>query len=184
MLELRFHSRGGQGGVIAGKLLAVAFDIEGKYVQTFPSFGVERRAAPVQTFLRVDDKPIRIRNQVYTPDMLIVMDPSLIAFTPVLTGLKDNGTIIINSERNAEHFDFHTKYKTITVNASKIALEHKLGSITQPIVNTAILGAFAKITGLLSIDSVTKAIKDEIPVRPEDNAAAAYDAYQKTGVLY
>ena len=115
MLELRFHSRGGQGGVIAGKLLAVAFDIEGKYVQTFPSFGVERRAAPVQTFLRVDDKPIRIRNQVYTPDMLIVMDPSLIAFTPVLTGLKDDGTIIVNSERNADHFDFHTKYKTISI---------------------------------------------------------------------
>ena len=178
MLEIRFHSRGGQGGVIAGKLLAVAFDLEGKYVQTFPSFGVERRAAPVQTFLRLDDKPIRIRNQVYTPDMLVILDPSLITFTPVLAGLKNEGTIIINTEKEVEDFDFHQKYKTHIVNASRIALKHKLGSVTQPIVNTAILGAFAKITGLVSIDSVLKAIKEEVPVKREENAAAAREAYE------
>ena len=177
MIEFRFHSRGGQGGVIAGKLLAVAFNKEDKYVQTFPTFGVERRAAPVMTFVRIDDKPIRIRNQVYEPDILVIMDPSLIKFTPVLNGLKEGGTIIVNSEHPPEYFDFPKKFKTITLNASAIALSHKLGSVTQPIVNTAILGALAKITGLIGIDSVVEAVKEESPVRPEDNAAAALDAY-------
>ncbi|MBC8278726.1 MAG: 2-oxoacid:acceptor oxidoreductase family protein [FCB group bacterium] len=183
MLEIRFHSRGGQGGVIAGKLLAVAFDKEGKFVQTFPSFGVERRAAPVQTFLRIDDRPIRIRNQVYAPDMLIVLDPSLITFTPVLAGLKDGGKIIINTEKTSADFDFSDMYETVTVNASKIALDHKLGSMTQPIVNTAILGAFAKITGLVSIESVIEAIVGDIPVKPEENAAAAREAYESAPAM-
>ena len=177
MIEFRFHSRGGQGGVYAGRLLAVAFNKENKYVQTFPTFGVERRAAPVMTFVRIDDKPIRIRNQVYKPDILIIMDPSLIKFTPVLNGLKDGGMILVNSEHPPEHFNFPPNYKTVCINASKIALSHNLGSVTQPIVNTAILGALAKITGLLSLDSVVEAIKEESPVRPEDNAASAIDAY-------
>ncbi len=169
--------------MIAGKLLAVAFDKEGKFVQTFPSFGVERRAAPVQTFLRIDDRPIRIRNQVYAPDMLIVLDPSLITFTPVLAGLKDGGKIIINTEKTSADFDFSDMYETVTVNASKIALDHKLGSMTQPIVNTAILGAFAKITGLVSIESVIEAIVGDIPVKPEENAAAAREAYESAPAM-
>ena len=178
MLEIRFHSRGGQGGVIAGKLLASAFDKEGKFVQTFPAFGVERRGAPVQTFLRIDDKPIRIRTQVYSPEMLIILDPSLITFTPVLTGLKDGGSIIINTEKDKSAFDFAEKYETHTVNAAKIALNHKLGSITQPIVNTSVLGAFAGITGLVSLESVIETIKEEIPIKPEENMAAAREAYE------
>jgi len=164
--------------VIAGKILAIAFDKEGKHVQTFPSFGVERRAAPVQTFLRIDDRPIRIRTQVYNPGMLVVLDPSLISFTPVLAGLKDDGKIIINTDKAPGDFDFSDKYETVTVNATKIALDHKLGSMTQPIVNTAILGAFAKITGLVSIESVIEAIIGDIPVKPEENAAAARAAYE------
>ena len=183
MLEIRFHSRGGQGGVIAGKLLAIAFDKEGKFVQTFPSFGVERRAAPVQTFLRIDDRQIRIRNQVYAPDMLVILDPSLIVSTPVLAGLKEGGKIIINTDKPTEDFDFSAKYETVTVNATKIALDHKLGSITQPIVNTAILGAFAGITGLVSINSVIEAIVGDIPVKPEENAAAAWAAYETVLVM-
>lgn len=179
MIELRFHSRGGQGGVIAGKILAVACSLEGKHVQSFPSFGVERRAAPVMTFVRVDDKPIRIRSQVYSPDILVVMDPSLILFTPVLNGLKHGGMILVNSERPVEHFGFPDKFKACTFNASAVALKHKLGSITQPIVNTAILGALAKASGLVKIESVVEAIKEDFPVRPEDNVAAALDAYNE-----
>jgi 2-oxoacid:acceptor oxidoreductase gamma subunit (pyruvate/2-ketoisovalerate family) len=163
--------------VIAGILLAIAFDKEGKYVQTFPSFGVERRAAPLQTFVRVDDRPIRIRTQVYTPDMLIIMDPSLIKFTPVLAGLKTHGIILINSEKKAEDFDFHTQYKTFVLDASKIALKHKLGTITQPIVNTTILGAFAKITGLVSFDSIAEAIKEEIGIKTPENIASTLEAF-------
>lgn len=178
MIEFRFHSRGGQGGVIAGKLLAVAAGMEGKYVQSFPSFGVERRASPVMTFVRIDDKPIRIRSQVYAPDILVIMDPSLIKFTPVLNGLKEGGTIIVNTPHPPEYFGFPEGFKVCAVNASKIALTYGLGSITQPIVNTSMLGAVAKITGLVSIDSVVKAIKDEVPARIEDNAAAAMDAFK------
>ena len=177
MIELRFHSRGGQGGVIAGKLLSVALFKEGKYVQSFPSFGVERRAAPVLTFVRFDDKPIRIRSQVYTPDMVIIMDPSLIKFMPVLTGLKEGGIVLVNSDKPADSFDFPADYRAVSFNAAKIALTHKLGSVTQPIVNTATIGALARVTGYVSIESVVEAIREEAPVRPEDNAAAAFDAY-------
>ncbi len=180
MLEIRFHSRGGQGGVIAGKILAIAFDKEGKFVQTFPSFGVERRAAPVLTFVRVDDRPILIRNQVYTPDILVVMDPSLIASTPVLAGLKDSGLIIVNTDKNPASFNFSQKYQTHSIDASKIALEHRLGSVTQPIVNSVILGAFAKITGLVSLDSVLAAIGSEIRIKTDSNLSAAKTAYEQT----
>jgi len=178
MLEIRFHSRGGQGGVIAGKILAIAFDKERKFVQTFPSFGVERRAAPVLTFVRVDDKPILIRNQVYTPDILVVMDPSLIASTPVLSGLKDTGLIILNTNKNPASFDFSQKYRTHTLDASKIALDYHLGSVTQPIVNSVILGAFAKITGLVSLDSILQSISGEIRIKTDSNLAAAKTAYE------
>jgi len=182
MLEIRFHSRGGQGGVIAGKILAIAFDKEGKFVQTFPSFGVERRAAPVLTFVRVDDRPILIRHQVYAPDMLVVMDPSLIASTPVLAGLKESGLIIINTDKAAQAFDFSQKYRTHTIDASKIALEHRLGSVTQPIVNSTILGAFAKITQLVSIDSIIVAIGSEIKIKTESNLSAAKTAYERVKI--
>ena len=181
MIELRFHSRGGQGGVIAGKMLAVACGMEGKHVQSFPSFGVERRAAPVMTFVRIDDKPVRIRSQVYTPDILVVMDPSLIQFTPVLNGLKDGGKILVNSDRAIEEFNFPDKFICASFNASEIALKYKLGSVTQPIVNTAILGALAKFTRIVKIESIIEAIKEDVPVRPEDNAASAREAYDAFG---
>ena len=181
MIELRFHSRGGQGGVIAGKMLAVACSKEGKHVQSFPSFGVERRAAPVMTFVRIDDKPVRIRSQVYAPDILVVMDPSLIQFTPVLNGLKDGGIILVNSDKPVEEFDFPDKYTCASFNASEIALKYKLGSVTQPIVNTAILGALSKFTGIVRIESVIDAIKEDVPVRPEDNAASAQESYDSFG---
>jgi len=106
MIELRFHSRGGQGGVIAGKLLAVAIFKEGKFVQTFPTFGVERRGAPVMTFVRISDKPIRLRNQVYAPDHLVVLDPSLLQFFDVLQGLKEGGIILVNTEKDIPNSTF------------------------------------------------------------------------------
>jgi 2-oxoacid:acceptor oxidoreductase gamma subunit (pyruvate/2-ketoisovalerate family) len=177
MTEFRFHSRGGQGGVVAGKLLAVSFFKEGKHVQTFPTFGVERRGAPVMTYVRISDKPIRLRNQVYEPDHLVILDPSLIAYFDVTQGLKKGGIILVNTDKDVAEFEFPEEFQPIAINAARIALDHKLGSITQPIVNTAIIGAIAKITGLVSLDSVVAAIKEEAPVKPEENAAAAVDAY-------
>lgn len=178
MIELRFHSRGGQGGVVAGKLLAVAFFKEGKFVQTFPTFGVERRGAPVMTYVRISDRRIRLRNQVYYPDHLVILDPSLIQHYDVTQGLKDGGIILVNTEKDVSEFNFPDRFRPIGVNAAHIAIGHKLGSITQPIVNTAVLGAFAKATGLVSIDSVVSAIKEEIHTKIEANARAALDAYE------
>ncbi len=179
MIELRFHSRGGQGGVIAGKLLAVAIFKEDKFVQTFPTFGVERRGAPVMTFVRISDKPIRLRNQVYAPDHLVILDPSLIQYFDVLQGLKTGGIILVNTDKDIAEFNFPDKFRPVAVNAARIAIEHKLGSITQPIVNTAVIGALAKATGLVRIESVVEAIKEEMPIKPEANAAAAVQAYQE-----
>ncbi len=180
MIEIRIHSRGGQGGVIAGKILAVAAFKEGKYVQTFPSFGVERRAAPVLTFVRLDDQPIRNRNQVYQPDHIVVMDPSLISATDITGGLKDGGWVLLNTERDPKEFEIPDRYQFATVNASAIAMRHQLGTRTQPIVNTAILGAVSRCIGVVKIDAIVEAIQEEVPANHEANMQAARDAFQET----
>lgn len=177
MIELRFHSRGGQGGVVAGKLLAVAVFKENRHVQAFPTFGVERRAAPVMAFVRIDDNPIRIRNQIYQPDHIVILDPSLISLMDVTQGLKPGGTILINSERKPEEFSFGDGYRVVTVDASTIAVRNGLGSVTQPIVNTSILGAVAKVLKVVSIESVVKAIEEEVPGKAAANIQAAREAY-------
>lgn len=177
MRELRIHGRGGQGAVIASKVLAVALFREGSWVQSFPAFGVERRGAPVTAFLRVADRPVRLRCEVAAPDDLIVLDPTLIGAIDVTAGLKPGGGILINSDHAPEHYaDLCGRYRVATVDASGIAAAHGIGSRTQPIVNTAILGAFASWSGLVSLDAVCAAIVEEVPVRGEDNVAAAQEA--------
>jgi 2-oxoacid:acceptor oxidoreductase gamma subunit (pyruvate/2-ketoisovalerate family) len=177
MRELRIHGRGGQGAVIASKVLAVALFREGRWVQSFPAFGVERRGAPVTAFLRLSEAPIRLRCEVAAPDDLIVLDPTLIDAIDVTAGLKPGGGILINSDRAPESYaGLCQRYRVATVDASGIATAHGIGSRTQPIVNTAILGAFAAWSGIVSLDSVTAAIMEEVPVRGEANVAAARDA--------
>jgi len=178
MLELRFHSRGGQGGVVAGKLLAVAVFKEGRFVQSFPTFGVERRAAPVMAFVRIDDHPIRIRTQIYNPDHIIILDQSLVQMMDVTQGLKPGGIILINTEKSPVNFKFNSGFKVITVDASAIAVKHGLGSVTQPIVNTSILGAVSKVLKVAKIESITAAIEEEVPAKAKANAAAAVEAYE------
>jgi 2-oxoisovalerate ferredoxin oxidoreductase gamma subunit len=178
MVEIRIHSRGGQGGVIAGKILAVAAFKEGKYVQTFPSFGVERRAAPVLTFVRIDDHPIRLRTQVYSPDHVVVMDASLLTSADVTAGLKEGGWILVNTSKNPQSLSFPNKFHLATVDASAIALKYQLGSVTQPIVNTAILGAVSRVLQVAGIESIVEAIQEEVPVKIQANQQAARDAYQ------
>ncbi|HEX6133832.1 MAG TPA: 2-oxoacid:acceptor oxidoreductase family protein [Longimicrobiales bacterium] len=174
MRELRIHGRGGQGAVIASKVLAIALFREGRYVQSFPAFGVERRGAPVTAFLRVADAPVRLRCEVAAPDDLIVLDPTLIDAIDVTAGLRDGGGILINSDRPPEHYaGLLARYRVATVSASAIAAEHGIGSRTQPIVNTAILGAFAQWSGLVTLDAVCAAILEEVPVSGEANVAAA-----------
>jgi 2-oxoacid:acceptor oxidoreductase gamma subunit (pyruvate/2-ketoisovalerate family) len=177
MRELRIHGRGGQGAVIASKVLAVAVFREGRWVQSFPAFGVERRGAPVTAFLRVADAPIRLRCEITAPDDLIVLDPTLVAAIDVAAGLKPGGGILINTDRPPSHYpDLTSRYRVATVDAGRIASDHGIGTRTQPIVNTAILGAFARWSGLVSLDSVCAAIQEEIGYRPEANVAAAREA--------
>ncbi len=179
MIEIRFHGRGGQGSVIASKILAKAFFMEGKYVSAFPYFGVERRGAPVTAFTRVDDKPIRARYQIYEPDYVVVLDPSLIGAVDVLKGLKEDGYILINTIKKPEEMVNVLNHKNIaTVDATTIAIRHHLGSQTAPIVNTAILGAFARLSGLVKIETVMDAIRQAAPAKQEENALAAKDAYE------
>lgn len=178
MIEIRFHGRGGQGAVVASNMLADAAFREGKHVQAFPFFGVERRGAPVSSFTRINDIPIKIRSQVYNPDYVIVLDSTLIDIIDVTSGLKKNGIIIINTDKKPS--DFNLSFKVATIDATSIALDNKLGSKMAPIVNTSILGAFAKVSGIISLESIILAIKESDISKKEDNIKAAEMAYQKT----
>lgn len=177
MIEIRMHGRGGQGAVIAAKILASAVFKEGKFAQSFPSFGVERRGAPVLAFTRVDDKPIRLRTAIYEPDHLIILDATLIKSTNVFAGLKKGGTIIVNSPAAVSQFNFPEEYSVAVVDAAGIAVKHTLGAKSMPIVNTSVLGAFAKFTGVVGIDAVIEAIREEVPIKRDENAAAAMEAF-------
>ena len=179
MIEIRIHGRGGQGAVVASKILADAVFSEGKQVQAFPHYGVERRGAPVAAFVRIDNRPIRLRNEIYEPDHLVILDQTLTKNPTVLKGLKPGGVVLINTGYPPDKFHFDGDFKIATVDASRIALEHKLGSISAPIVNTAILGALARVIPVCSIDAVVEAIKKGVPIYPERNADAAKDAYEQ-----
>lgn len=183
MLEIRFHGRGGQGTVVASKVLADALAKEGNYVQAYPEFGVERRGAPVFAFIRIDDKPIYDKSRVYTPDHIVVVDPTLIEAIDVTEGLKDGGLIIINSDRNPEELKFPAKFRVATINATEIAVKYKLGTLAAPIVNTAIVGAVVKFLNLTKLASLLAAIRDGVPVKPEDNMAAAQEAYERARTM-
>ena len=179
MIEIRIHGRGGQGAVIASKVLAAAVFQDGKYVQSFPAFGVERRGAPVMAFTRIDGQPIRIRCQIYEPDHIIVLDPTLLEVVDVTAGLKDGGWVLINSELDPSAFQLPDKYRVVTVDASSIAIKYHLGPSTAPIVNTAILGAFARVTGLVSLEALFEAVRSAVPVNPDGNVAATREAFEQ-----
>ena len=161
MLEIRIHGRGGQGSVTAAQILAISAFYDGKQSQAFPRFGVERRGAPVEAFCRIDDKPVNIRSQVYTPDLLLVLEPSLMEAVDVTAGLKPGADIIINTSQPVKDKKY-SKFKVHTVDASKVALD----IFKADIVNTAILGAFAKVTGLISINAINKAVEARFAGKP------------------
>jgi len=185
MRELRIHGRGGQGAVIASEILAEAAFLEGLYVQAFPSFGSERRGAPVAAFVRLDAKPILLRTEIYEPDGVLVLDESLVTLglANVTQGLKKGGFVLLNSAKDPEAFAHLGPFTLATVDASRIAVEHHLGSLTAPIVNTAILGALVALTSWVSMEHLEEAIRQHVPVKPEENVAAARDAHKAIRVL-
>ena len=178
MIEVRFHGRGGQGVVIASEVLADASFHEGKRVQSFPAFGVERRGAPVMAFTRVNDKPIRIRCQIYEPDHIVILDPTLLEVMDVTAGLKPRGWILLNSADPPESFGLHDRFRVGTVDANRIAFKFRLGPRNAPIVNTAILGAFAKLTGIVGLEAISQAVRDAVPIRPDENVQAVREAFE------
>lgn len=178
MIEIRFHGRGGQGTVVASKILADAISMEGNYVQAYPEFGVERRGAPVFAFIRIDNQPVYDKSRIYHPDHVVVVDPTLIEFIDVTEGLKEGGWIIVNSDKKPEELNFPKRFKVATVNATEIAVKHRLGTRAAPIVNTAVVGGVVKILGLAKLASVLKAVRAGVPVKPEENAQAAREAYE------
>jgi 2-oxoisovalerate ferredoxin oxidoreductase gamma subunit len=179
MIEIRFHGRGGQGTVVASKILADALAMEGNYVQAYPEFGVERRGSPVYAFIRIDDKPIYDKSRIYEPDHVVVAEPTLIGVIDITEGLKENGWIIVNTDKKPEELKLPDKFRVAAVNATGIAVKHELGTRAAPFVNTAIVGAVVKILGLAKLESVLKAVKDGVPSKPEDNASAAREAFEK-----
>jgi len=176
MIEVRFHGRGGQGAVTAARLLAEAAFFEGKHCQAFSFFGAERRGAPVVAFTRIDSRPIRIRTEVYEPNHVVVLDPTLLEAVNVAAGLKRGGIIVVNAKKVPEELKAG---KVAAVDATAIALEF-LGA---PITNTAMLGAFAKATKLVSLNSVVKAIEGYFGEKlAEKNIAAVKAAYERTAM--
>lgn len=183
MLEIRFHGRGGQGIVVGSGILGMAYFYEGYCVQFYPEFGVERRGAPVQVFLRVSDQKIKAHYNIYEPDHIVLFSNSLIDSVDVLNGLKAGGRILINSPKGPEEFDFDKKYKIATVDADLISLKNCLGNASSPIINAAVAGAFAKISGNVSIGAVLKAIEDSVPVKVEENKKSAMTAYDSVRMM-
>jgi 2-oxoacid:acceptor oxidoreductase gamma subunit (pyruvate/2-ketoisovalerate family) len=178
MIEIRYHGRGGQGSVVASKILADAAFKEGNDVQSFPYFGVERRGAPVTAFTRIDGKPIRIKSEIYEPDYIVILDPSLVGAVDMTYGIKPDTMILVNSSKDPSGIDLGVPNRMATVDATGIALDNKLGSMAAPIVNTAIVGAFCRMSGVVKIESVEAAIREIAPVKKDANVKAARDAYE------
>ena len=178
MLEIRFHGRGGQGAVTSAELIAVAAIGTGKYAQAFPSFGPERRGAPVVAFCRVDDKRILARAKVYEPDVVVVLDSGLLTLIDPVEGLKPDGILIINSKKSYEEImdSCHFSCRVGIVNADDIAQE-ELGRV---IVNTTMMGAVIKATGLFGIDDIRGPMLDRFgPKLGEKNMKALERAYDE-----
>jgi len=176
LIEVRFNGRGGQGVVASAEILAAAAFRGGREAQAFPLFGVERRGAPVQAFCRIDDKRIRLHQNVYNPDYLVVLDETLFESINVFDGLKEEGIVVIASKRPASAFSPpKPSQKVFTVDAYGIARS----ALGRPVVNTAMLGAFSKITGLVSLENVKKAVSDHFPPElAEKNAVAVQKCYE------
>ncbi len=182
MFQVRIHGRGGQGVVTAAELLSIAAFEEGKNAQAFPTFGSERTGAPVVSFCRIDEHPIRVREPVSEPDALIIQDPTLLHQVNVFDGLGDEGYILINSSRGfaelglAEFAERFRRERLLTVPANDIAREH----LGRPLPNAVLLGGFAALSEVVSIESVAAAIKEKFGGSVADrNVAAARAAFEQ-----
>jgi pyruvate ferredoxin oxidoreductase gamma subunit len=177
MKEIRVHARAGQGAITTATILANAAFEDGKYALTFPTFGAARVGAPMNAFVRIGDAPIRIRSQIYTPDYVLVQDPTLMRGYDVVVGLKPDGLAVINSTKEPSELTLKTEAKVVTVPASVIAQEI-MGRADR--VNTAVIGAFIAATGELSMESLEKSINTRFSGKAaESNWNALVRAYNE-----
>lgn len=178
MFQVRIHGRGGQGVVTAAEMLSIAAFRRGKHAQAFPSFGSERTGAPVVAYCRIDEREIRVREPILAPDALIIQDPTLLHQVDVFAGLKPGGCILINSARTFAALglgDIERAYRTHTVPATELALKF----VGRPLPNAALLGAFAAVSEVLTLDAVAGAIGEKFPHKlAAANIAAATAAYE------
>jgi pyruvate ferredoxin oxidoreductase gamma subunit len=182
VFQIRLHGRGGQGVVTGAEMLSIAAFLQGRHAQAFPSFGSERTGAPVVAFCRIDDKEIRLREPIMEPDALIIQDITLLHQVDVFGGLKrGDGYILINTSRSFDELgigEFVSGFRPerlCTVPATELALKH----VGRPVPNAGLLGGFAAVTGLISLDSVAAAIRDKFPGKiAAGNIAAATAAYE------
>ncbi|HVN95110.1 MAG TPA: 2-oxoacid:acceptor oxidoreductase family protein [Syntrophorhabdaceae bacterium] len=180
MIEVRFHGRGGQGAVTAAEIVAQAAIKKGEYAQAFPSFGPERRGAPVQAFLRVSDKPIRLRSKIYKPDNVVILDPTLVASANPALGLKQGGFVIINTNKFEE--DLKKMFPGLNVayvDASKIAKEEMGVNIT----NTTMLGALVKATGVVALEDMVEPVNNRFGKIAQKNINSYTRAFNETKII-
>jgi pyruvate ferredoxin oxidoreductase gamma subunit/2-oxoisovalerate ferredoxin oxidoreductase gamma subunit len=184
LVEIVFHGRGGQGSVTAANLLVAAALRDGNIgVQAFPFFGAERRGAPVRAFARISGDEIHLRSEIYNPDIVIVLDESIMEIVDVLKGLKKDGIILINTRKKPEEFDFSKKFKVATVDATGVALKHEILVGGIPVVNTPILGAIPKIMSQVTLDSIQEVVKSKWKSElGNKNVKATQDAYNDVEV--
>ncbi len=177
MKEIRIHGRGGQGSLVLAQFMAIAALEDGKYGQAFPYLGGggERRGKAIMAFCRLSDKPIRIRARVDEPDYLIVQDVTIFNEVDVMEGLKEGATVLVNTDKEPDELDLEGSFKLFTFSAEQLARE----ILGRPIMNTALLGAFAAITKELSLDAVLKAVRNKFPGElGEKNARVVKESYK------
>jgi len=186
MFSVRIHGRGGQGAVTAAEMLSVAAFNEGRHAQAFPTFGSERTGAPVVSFCRIDDKAIRLREPITEPDALIVQDPTLLHQVNLFDGLRPDGYLLVNTSHDlaalglGELVGTLKQDRVVTVPATDLAKEH----LGRPLPNAALLGAFAALTGQISLEALAGAIRARFPGEVgEGNVRAAEAANAHVGVI-
>jgi 2-oxoacid:acceptor oxidoreductase gamma subunit (pyruvate/2-ketoisovalerate family) len=183
LFEVRFHGRGGQGAVTGAKILGESTRMEKKHFQAFAHYGAERRGAPVMAFTRIADKPIKIHSYIYEPEAIVVLDETLLDIPTVQEGINENTYVIINTPKAPKDIKLKVKAKVSTVDATKIALESGILVAGIAVVNTIMLGAVARATNFVSIESVKKAIQKGLGDLSEKiiqiNVEAAQRAYNE-----
>ena len=177
MIEVRWHGRGGQGAVTSVELLAVSAIAAGKYAQGFPSFGAERRGAPVAAFTRIDDKQIKVRSGIYEPDIVLVLDSSLIGVVNVTDGLKPNGKLIVNTPKKPEEIRKELNFSGTIATVDGTGIARKEMGV--PIANTTMIGALLKVIGIMGLDTMKDAVEHRFGRIAQKNLSAMKRAYDE-----